>query len=442
MSLTDLVADSSIRLPESDLDLVVRTDDSSLFDRLWRRGAEIGVAVRKRAALHSEPSTVVDLRGSSDVPEALAGRLPARWDRKRPLVLSADGHVFVYSTEDLDALLRRARAVAFRRRVELTSILRGRSEAMRELRSSLERVATFEDVNVFVHGPTGAGKELVARALHELAAARGRFVPLNCASLPKDLLESELFGHRRGAFTGARERTGLLESATDGTLFLDEIAEMSLEMQAKLLRAIETRRVRPVGGNEERPFRARFVAATNQRLRPSVMRRDLFYRLAGVTLRIPPLRRRPEDILDLAPHFLSRFCWRQGLPDRELAPSAIEALQAHTWPGNVRELKSVMEQVAIQPAHRPVQRADVERVLTESQVLTTSSLPPRRSTRPPSRLPAQSLPTLEREITLRTLRHNEGNVARTARDLGIPRSTLRARLRRYEEERGDGAGRV
>jgi DNA-binding NtrC family response regulator len=410
----------------------VHTDDPRLLERLRRHATIAGVEIRRRpCGMLSEGLAVFDARCRVGLPEVLASRLPRGVEPTRPLILCSEDRLFVYGLDDLESLLRRIRTLTGARRIDLASILRGRSEAMVRLRELLQRVAPYDDVNVFVYGPTGSGKELVARALHQLSAAPGAFVGINCAAVAASLFESELFGHQRGAFTGATERHGLLESANEGTVFLDEVAEMPLDMQAKLLRALETRRLRPVGANEERPFRVRFVSATNRRPSSSVLRRDLFFRLAGVTVTVPPLCERAEDVLDLAPAFLEAFCERQGLPVRELTASALEALQEHDWPGNVRELKSVAEQLAMEAWAGRIGGDDVRCLLSRRRSLLASSLPPPPAQPAPPVGPGRDLRDLEREIILQTLEANHGNVAKTARDLGLPRSTLRARLRRY-----------
>lgn len=223
----------------------------------------------------------------------------------------------------------------------------GASPPMQRLFDLLERVAP-SDVSVLITGPTGAGKELVARALHDYSPRhKAPFLAENCAAVPANLLESELFGHVKGAFTGAvSDRPGHFVAAHGGTVFLDEIGDMPLEMQAKLLRVLETRQVRPVGSNKSVNVDIRLVAATHRDLAKASeegrFRSDLFYRLNVVTLTVPALSERPEDIEPLARYFLARACAQSG-STAEWSPEALAALQAHPWPGNVRELNNVVQ---------------------------------------------------------------------------------------------------
>ena len=229
-------------------------------------------------------------------------------------------------------------------------VLTGRSEAVREMRQRIDRVGPT-DVCVLIQGESGVGKERVAAALHK-AGRGGHYVALNCAAIPKDLLEAELFGVEKGAYTGAlKARAGLVEQADGGTLFLDEVGEMELSLQPKLLRFIETRRARRVGGEREYSVRLRLVSATNRHLETDVargrFRADLYYRLAELVLEVPPLRTRPEDIPELALAFLHQANERFGKNFETLEPGLIGRFQQYAWPGNVRELKSAIDRLAL-----------------------------------------------------------------------------------------------
>jgi len=297
---------------------------------------------------------------------------------------------------------------------------------VRELITNLSASAA----SVLIHGETGTGKELVARALHENSRFRaGPFVALNCAAVPPGLVESELFGHARGAFTDAKTaKTGLLAQANGGTVFLDEVGELPLAMQPKLLRALQERTVRPVGGSEEIPFEGRIIAATNQDLEVEVsakrFRADLYYRLDVVRLNVPPLRERGEDILLLARHFLDRFD-RDPSRSLKLHESVAIRLLSYGWPGNVRELENCMERAV---------------ALGSSDELTVEDLPERvrfADLKPMSTPTARaasliSLFDLERRHTLRAVELLGGNMTRAAKLLGIDRTTLYRRLKRYE----------
>lgn len=230
-------------------------------------------------------------------------------------------------------------------------------EKMRNIIQMLNRVSKM-DTTILVTGESGTGKELVMRSIHEMSGrSKGPFVSVNCGALPESLFESELFGYEKGAFTGAeKQRIGLFESAKSGTLFLDEIGEMPLKMQIKLLRVLQERSIRRVGGNEEIPVDFRLVAATNrdlfQEIEKGSFREDLFYRINVVPVQLPPLRERREDILPLVKHFLQKFAGRLGEREKEIAPDAMALLEHHDWPGNVRELENTVERiVALTPGN-------------------------------------------------------------------------------------------
>src|SRR5437763_2090063 len=246
---------------------------------------------------------------------------------------------------------------SLRRRIEVERSQRGaligNSEGMQKVRAMIEKVAET-DATVLVRGESGTGKELVARVLHERSShrRRGAFVAVNCAALPSELIESELFGHEKGAFTGAAaRRRGKFEQADGGTLFLDEIGDMSANVQAKLLRALEERRIERLGGSDSIPVDVRIVSATHRPLEQEIekggFRADLFYRLQVVTIEIAPLRDRREDIPVLAETFARQAAERYGLPPRIIAPSALRRLVEYNWPGNVRELRNAVERALI-----------------------------------------------------------------------------------------------
>ena len=240
----------------------------------------------------------------------------------------------------------------------------GRSTRMQEIFSIVQRIAKTMST-VLISGESGTGKELIARAIHYNSGRRGKFVGINCGALPETLLESELFGHVRGAFTGAiREKRGLFHEAERGTIFLDEIGETSTAMQIKLLRVLQDRIVRRVGSNVETPVDVRVIAATNRDLSESIQkgtfREDLFYRINVIPITLPPLRQRREDIPLLVDHFIDKFCTNLGVPKKRISADAIRAIEKYHWPGNVRELENVIERMI---------------ALETSDVLTTKSLP-------------------------------------------------------------------
>ncbi len=302
------------------------------------------------------------------------------------------------------------------------------SQAMVELVAMAERVAA-SDATILIEGESGTGKELLARRIHDASPRRDApFVAVNCAAIPRELLESELFGHAKGAFTGAAsERKGRFLQADKGTLFLDEIAELPLELQSRLLRVLQEKLLEPVGSERSYPLNVRVLAATNQelevRVREGRFRQDLFYRLNVVPLRIPPLRERREDVLSLARHFLAKH---SGGREWEIPLDSAERLVRMDWPGNVRELENLCQRAAL---------------LAEEPVLSRELLAARPAAGSPVRLrldkldlPPEgiSLVDLERAILVRALEMNDGNQSSTARFLRIPRHILLYRLEKHE----------
>ncbi len=315
--------------------------------------------------------------------------------------------------------------------------LLGESPPMRALKHKLQQLlraeAQMRDGDppaVLVLGETGSGKEVVARALHFNGPRRDKpFVELNCAALPTHLLESELFGHERGAFTDARERKlGLVETAEGGTLFLDEIGDMDPSLQAKLLKLLEEKTVRRIGSVREQKVNVRIVAATHRPLEALVeekrFRADLYYRLRVVQLQLPPLSERGDDILLLTQHFLQRHAQRYGTTTPALSASAAAALLQHRWPGNVRELRNVLEQAVLL---HPGQTIEAEHLVLSR--LGKSGASPASA---PAAAAEETLPEVERRALLQALESNAWNVSRAARALGISRDTLRYRIEKFD----------
>lgn len=299
---------------------------------------------------------------------------------------------------------------------------------MRSLAAMTERIAK-SDLGVLLLGETGVGKDVFARAIHTASGRSGQYLPINCAALSDSLLESELFGHERGAFTSAAAaKAGLLETADEGTVLLDEIGDMPLPMQAKLLRVIEDQQIRRVGSVTSRQLNVRFVAATNRDLQSDVdrgtFRRDLYFRLSGVTLVIPPLRERRSEIAPLARSFVERSARQAQRPIPELAADTIRALVEYTWPGNIRELRNVVERAValcdggqILPEHLPTLPTDMRPRSDSSQPLLHSTAAPRSSE--------------ERERVLAALDRANGNQTLAAKMLNVSRRTLINRLEEF-----------
>ncbi|HIE03682.1 MAG TPA: sigma-54-dependent Fis family transcriptional regulator [Candidatus Latescibacteria bacterium] len=346
-----------------------------------------------------------------------------------------------FTEEHLDLVLKRA--LERRRLAEEDHRLRcqcrydegfdgiiGKSPRMCEVFGMIRKVAGTE-ANVLIVGESGTGKELVARSLHcRSTRADKPFVPVDCASIPENLLESELFGHEKGAFTSAHtSRPGLFEYADGGTLFLDEVSQMSLPLQAKLLRVLQERQFRRVGGRKLISVDVRVISATNRDLKKEVaegkFREDLYYRLNVITISLPPLRERDGDISLLARYFLRKFSSTSGKPVRDISDEAMGMLERYHWPGNVRELQNVMERAVL---------------LTEGEVITPQDLPPevRSPQVPPSweELPYREakrawMERFEREYFLSLLRRHNGNISQAARAAGVSRKTIQRFLRSY-----------
>jgi len=311
-----------------------------------------------------------------------------------------------------------------------SEIIIGESRAIREVTTLTRHIGASRSATVLITGETGTGKELFARGVHANGATAAHpFVAINCAAIPDALLESELFGHEAGAFTDARtRRQGLFEVAGAGTVFLDEIGDLSPKLQPKLLRVLEQRTFRRVGGSEELPLAARIVAGTNATLEDAVdagtFRADLFYRLNVARIDLPPLRDRAGDVERLAHHFLAQLRDETGVRALTLAPETVRALASHSWPGNVRELKNVIERAvivcdgdALLPRHLMFQRRRM--VQDARELANTIHIPPA----------GKSLEAMTHEAIQITLALTQGNVSATARILGISRPTLARKMR-------------
>ncbi len=348
-----------------------------------------------------------------------------------------------FDNEEIRAIVRRAREVLALRaenarlREELAGEFRGLigdSAAMREVYRIIRRAGPA-DVTVLITGESGTGKEVVARALHvESRRSKGPFIALNCSALPAELVESELFGHLRGAFTGAdRDREGLFEAAQGGTLFLDEIGDLALPAQAKLLRALEERQITRVGATRPTPVDVRVLAATHQPLdrlaAEGAFREDLLYRLRVITLELPPLRERRFDIPALAAHFLAAFSARHGRSIRGLSEPARRALLGYDWPGNVRELRNTLERAVVLAEGDIIELGDLP------AQIAGSSAPLRPTEAALAELPfaearGRALEAFDRSFLTAALERHGGNVSATARALDLHRQSLQKLLRR------------
>lgn len=392
-----------------------------------------GIAVLRAARAHTPPLPTVIVTAYGTVESAVeAMHLGAIDYAIKPVDLD-DLHTCVLQA------LERGRMFGEADGEEGFGGLLGVSEAMLDVYDQIRRVAPFKST-VLVDGESGTGKELVTRAIHNLSPYRdGPFVAVNCSAMPRDLVESQLFGHEKGAFTGAvAAQEGIFEAADGGTLFLDEIGELPLEAQSKLLRVLEDRQVVRLGSNKPLEINVRLLAATNVDLQQAAQagrfRLDLYYRLNVLGISLPPLRQRREDIPLLVRTFLDRFAQENGVSPRDVAPAVLEALQAHDWPGNVRELKNISERLAVMAKDETVQVTDLspeyrqhipaaEGDGVEGTVLPDTSV-----------LEGLSLEEIERAVILRTLEQTEGNRTRAAELLGISLRTMQRKLKEYEGE--------
>ncbi len=367
--------------------------------------------------------------------------------------LQAGAHDYLMKPLDIDELkIKIQQSLEFwrlkednilqKRRIENlfdTSRIIGRAAVMKEILETVATVAPTE-ASVLIFGESGTGKELIANALHQGSArADKRFIKVNCAALPETLLESELFGHERGAFTGAvTKRPGRFALADSGSIFLDEISELSMATQAKLLRVLQEREIEPLGSTKTLKVDIRIIAATNRILKDEVkkgtFREDLFYRLNVVPLMLPPLRARPEDIPLLIEHFLGIYNEKNGRNLQGFHPRALDALMRHSWPGNIRELENVVERAVILTKEDYVMLQDLPEAIRDS-VDDPMPDPCRDGIRP-----GMSIREMERELIIKTLEDNDGNRTRSARVLGITRRTLQNKLKEYELDQNYSEG--
>jgi two-component system response regulator AtoC len=434
-------------------------EGEGLLERLERESCDLAVVSRPLLS-DPIPEATAAIRALPDRPEVIV--LCDREDAEDRARLVAAGVLSVLSTGLPDAALRETiAALVARRRDEAVNRLRAerpgeqyhlsdfatQSPAMRRLIATARRLVTA-DSSILVLGETGVGKEWLARAIHaDGPRAQGPFIAVNCGAFPEALLESELFGHERGAFTGAaRARRGHFELAHRGTLFLDEVGEMPVHLQVKLLRALQDRKIQPLGGEQLIEVDVRVIAATNRDLEADMaagrFRPDLFYRLGVVTLTVPPLRERREDIPALAQSYFEHYRARFGRPAQRIRPDALEALTNYAWPGNVRELINVIERsvllcpgTEITPADLPnsvaAGRKTASLAANEAGEGGGGRLPDAMLDRPLREARAQLLNAFEREYLAGILRRSGGRVGEAAKRAGIHPRSLFGKMRRH-----------
>ncbi len=436
----------SIMLKREGYDVVLADCGKAAVEILRHRPVDLLISDIKMPGM----SGVDVLRAAKQIDDAIVGIMITAFKSTKSAVeaLRLGAHDYLDKPFDIELLKKKVRHALEQRRLREYTIL-GDSPQIKEVRERIRRVAPTNST-ILITGESGTGKELVARAIHTQSKRSARpFIPLNCGALPETLLESELFGHEKGAFTSADStKKGLVEAAERGSIFLDEIGEMSLMMQVKLLRFLQERRFRRVGGTEEKDADVRVIAATNQDLAKMVetgdFRRDLFYRVNVIKVDVPPLRERKEDILLLAQHFIDKFNRQMGKDLQGLAPSAKRTLESYTWRGNVRELENVIE--------RAVALEDSDMVQAENLDLGDIPGQDRRfaqytvgepsaaiggASEGPERLPEsgfvleQHVQNIEREYLAQALQQAGGVKVRAAGLLGMSFRSFRYYLKKY-----------
>jgi two-component system, NtrC family, nitrogen regulation response regulator NtrX len=409
---------------EACLEQVTRQAYDVILLDIWLPGID-GLVALERLRERRPDAQVIMISGHANIESAVrATKLGAFDFIEKPL--SLDKTVLAVR----NALRQRRLEVenrALRARVDRREVIVGTSDAMARLRDQVAMAAPSNG-RVLVSGENGTGKELVARQIHALSHRRaGPFVEVNCAAIPEELIESELFGHIKGAFTGAvADRRGKFETATGGTLFLDEVGDMSVKTQAKVLRALQEQVVEPVGGQASVRVDVRVIAATNKDLAEEIrhgrFREDLYFRLNVIPIFVPPLREREDDVVRLADHFAAEFAREYGRRQKNFAPAALELLRAYRWPGNVRELRNVIERLMIMVPGEVIDGGDL--AFLDLGGGDSRSAPP---------VPIGPLfdarDAWERDYILAALNAYEGNISRTADALGIERSNLYKKMR-------------
>ena len=409
------------------IERIVRNDvDLVLLDLKFKDDDQAGMRILQQLRERWPLLPVIMISGHGTIDTAVeATKLGAHDFLEKPL-----------DTERLEIAARNA--VAFkqlRERVESREVILGESPRIREVRAAIERVAPTE-ARVLITGENGTGKELVARGIHRLSRRRAKpFIEVNCAAIPNELIESELFGHERGAFTGATsQRIGKFEQADNGTLFLDEIGDMSLQAQATVLRALEEGKIERLGGNKQVPVNVRIIAASNKNLslaiRRGEFREDLFHRVNVIPIHVPALRERREDVLLLASAFVEDICRQNGMARKRLSDEALLTLQSFDWPGNVRELRNTVERLVIMNPSTVIEAVHV-----------TGGLPvggPALRDLPAMEGTFQEFKDrAEAEYIRFQLERHGWNVSKTAEVLQIQRSHLYNKIKKYGLMRGD-----
>jgi len=414
------------RVQQEDIDLV-------LLD--IKMPGEDGLKVLRKLRQGRPDLPVVMISGHGTIETAVEATRQGAYDFL-PKPLDSDKLIIVVrNATEQHALVREYHRM--KEAVEGKDAILGSSGAIRDVVAAIERVAPT-DVRVMITGENGSGKELVAKAIHRLSKRNARpLVEVNCAAIPNELIESELFGHERGAFTGAvAQRMGKFEMADGGTLFLDEIGDMSLNAQAKVLRALEEGKIERVGGTKQIPVDVRVIAATNKNLteaiRQNLFREDLYHRLSVIPLRVPPLRERRDDIPLLATAFAEDICRRNGMAQKRFADDALRVLQSREWTGNVRELRNTIERLVIMTSGDLIDASQLETAPGSASGGGSEDLLSRGGTF------QEFKERSEAAFIRKQLEAHGWNISRTAEVLDIQRSHLYNKMKKYGLERGEG----
>ncbi|MEK7864926.1 MAG: sigma-54 dependent transcriptional regulator [Nitrospirota bacterium] len=414
-----LTADSG----EEAVRILRETSPDLIFLDIWLTGMD-GIKTLQEIKAMKTDVPVIMISGHGSIELAVKATQTGAYDfLEKPLSLE---RVLLVSKRAIEKRTLERENIALKENLTRKWKLVGESQKIRELREQME-MAARSNSRVLIFGESGTGKEVAARLMHEKSQRDGKpFVEVNCAAIPQELIESELFGHEKGSFTGAFEKkNGKFELADGGTLFLDEIGDMSLQTQAKVLRVIETQEFQRVGGNKNINVDVRIIAATNKDLREEVkkgsFREDLFFRLNVIPLFVPPLRERKEDIPLLVEYFLDSLATEYGKPPRKILPEALKYLQSYDWPGNVRELKNVIERLVIMT---PSNIIDAKNLFIpveheESGYFQYKTLKDARD-------------AFEKDYIAKKLEENNWNISRTAEILDVERSNLHRKIKAYE----------
>ncbi|MDP1991585.1 MAG: sigma-54 dependent transcriptional regulator [Syntrophales bacterium] len=402
---------------------------------IWLPGID-GIEVLKVIKAGHPQIQVIIMSGHGTIETAVkATRLGAFDFIEKPLSLEK---VILVVNHALEMIRLEEENLLLKQKVSHEYELTGQSGPIQDLKEMIGIVAPT-NAWILIMGENGTGKELVARSIHRQSRrAQKSFIEVNCAAIPEDLIESELFGHEKGAFTGATAmKRGKFDLANEGTIFLDEVADMSLKAQAKVLRILQEKKFERVGGNKLIPTDVRVLAATNKDLEKEMeegrFRQDLYYRLNVIPLRIPPLRDRKEDIPLLVAQFIKDFALKEGDPEKEVTDEVLAVLMRHNWPGNVRELKNIIERLVIMTQARVISKCDLFPLFEEGKIETVRFEP--EIATDSFRAAKQDF---ERQYIIRKLREFDGNISKTAEAIGLERSNLHKKIRSYGlEVKGD-----